>query len=400
MNSDNRMDERWIQQVDDRLESGKRSDYPVVNLLAEMLSSAEGLPQAEATFRDDLEARLVAQLQQRHQQKEARTMIATRKLSARPHFYSYMTWAAALIVIVLMGSYVLMQRAQPALPSAMQVQTAVPLHTIVIATQNIEAGTMITDDMVGIVSLSALDFDKLQSAQPDRLFFSDVKAVVGQLTNTTIFRFQPIEPVKLGQAIDCPRTDLQCIAVPNGLHTISLPLPIIGPDTLGLVAGDHVDVFASVNNQIAMIVEDVVITNVQTDKITFAATSWKLSVLIWLWRSKQSYTLSLHRGEAPARDEQIINFGFTSPEPLPDNYKFHLTAGLSDSQGYQLIGAPYSLDSIQFTQHEDRMEFWFTNLKVVSITNGTNVIISLPMSDAALLGFLLKKGATLEFIPQ
>jgi hypothetical protein len=310
-----------------------------------------------------------------------------------------MTWAAAIIVIVLMGGYVLTQRTQPALP-AMQAATAVPLHTIVIATENIEAGTMITDDIVGVISLSALDFNKLQNAQPDRPFFSDVKAVVGQLSNTTIFRFQPIEPVKLGQAIDCPRTDLQCIAVPNGLHTISLPLPIIGLYTLGLVAGDHVDILASVNNQIAMVVEDVVITNVNADKLTLGATSWKLSVLIWLWRSKQAYTLSLHRGEIPARDEQIINFGFTSPEALPDNYKFHLIAGLPDSQGYQLIGAPYSLDSIQFTQHEDQMEFWFTNLKVVNITNGTDVTISLPTSDAALLGFLLKKGATLEFIPQ
>ncbi len=401
MNNDH--DEHLIQQVDDLLEQGKPSDHAMINLLADSLAHERHLPQADVHFMNSLEDQLVVQLQNHQPPKEETPMLSmTAKVPLRTPSYSYLTWAAALIVVILMGSFVLTQpqRSQPALPSAVQVPTAEPTHTIIIATRNIQAGTTITDEMVGSISLSASDFDKLQSTQPDRLFFTDIKEVIGQTSTTAMFWFEPIEPIKLGQVPTCPKTDLQCVSVPKGMYTISLSLPMIPLDKVGLVAGDRVDVLASANNQLSVVVEDVLISSLQSGKVTLAASSWKQSILIWLWQNNLSYTLSLHQGETPVGSDELVDYSFTSPEPLPDGYKFHLIAGLLDSQGYQLVGSPFSLDNIQFTQRDKLMQFWFTNITVVSITNGTEVVINLPASDAANLDFLLKKGAKLEFIPQ
>jgi len=275
-----------------------------------------------------------------------------------------------------------------------------PMVTIVIATQNIKPGTTITADMVGVINMSIVDYDKLVNDGAHHQFFSDIKQVVGQKNDWPLSWFEPIEPMLIGESVGCNRDALQCVATPKGLYTISLALPIIDLDTLGLTAGVRVDVLASENNQLVKVVEDVLLTEVRPDKITFAASSWKLGVLIWLWRSEQGYSLSRYQGEAATRDETLINYTFTAPEALPDNYKFDLIVGLPDSKGYQLVGAPYALDSIQYTQSEKRMQFWFTKLDVFSITEGTTVVIHLPASNAALLDFLLKKGATLEFVPQ
>lgn len=401
MNNDH--DSRLIQQVDDLLEHGKPSDHAIVNLLADSLAHESSVHHADADFMNRLEERLVAQLEMQQSKEEDPMLnrITTSKIVRQAASYSYLTWAAAIVVLIILANIVLTQpqRYQPILP-AVQVPTADAPYTIVVATKTIQAGTTITADMVGLINLSAADFDKLQKSQPDRQFFTDLTEVIGQTSTTTMFWFEPIEPIKIGQLPACAKTDLQCVPVPKGAYTIALSLPMISLDKVGLVAGDRVDVLASANNQLSVVVEDVLISSVQSGKVTLAASSWKQSILIWLWQNNLSYTLSLHQGESAALDEEPVDYSFTSPEPLPDDYKFHLIAGLMDSQGYQLVGAPYSLDSIQFTQRDKLMQFWFTNLKVVSITNGTDVVINLPASDAANLDFLLKKGATLSFIPQ
>ena len=64
------------------------------------------------------------------------------------------------------------------------------------------------------------------------------------------------------------------------------------------------------------------------------------------------------------------------------------------------MDAPYSLDTTQFTQRDRLMQFWLTNLEVVSITDGTQVVIRLPASDAANLEYMQGVGATLAYIPQ
>jgi len=63
-------DERLMKQVDSLLEHGKPSDFPVINMLADTLAQPESLPQADVTFRDELEEQLVARLQQRHKRKQ------------------------------------------------------------------------------------------------------------------------------------------------------------------------------------------------------------------------------------------------------------------------------------------------------------------------------------------
>ncbi|MBC7813741.1 MAG: hypothetical protein H7175_21470, partial [Burkholderiales bacterium] len=101
MNNNNhnklRGDERLLKQVEDRLERGKPSNDPLVNMLANTV------PQADKTFQDDLEARLIAQLQtqlplqpqpQSIETKETEMYVMTSKAPVRNSSFSFLTWAA------------------------------------------------------------------------------------------------------------------------------------------------------------------------------------------------------------------------------------------------------------------------------------------------------------------
>jgi hypothetical protein len=63
------------------------------------------------------------------------------------------------------------------------------------------------------------------------------------------------------------------------------------------------------------------------------------------------------------------------------------------SQSYWLADLPYSLDETQYTQQGEMMNFWYTDLEVVSIADGTNVVIRLPHADTENLDFILQPDA-------
>ncbi|HEX2622108.1 MAG TPA: hypothetical protein VHL11_18250, partial [Phototrophicaceae bacterium] len=146
--------------------------------------------------------------------------------------------------------------------------------------------------------------------------------------------------------------------------------------------------------------EDVLLAQVLDDKVTLAAPSWKQAVLIWLYQTGEPFALRLHTETEAEPDMTLVNYTFTSPETLPDDYVFDLLIGLPDSKGYQLVDLPASIDHIQYTQSDTRMQFWFTNLELISVENGTEVTIRLPKADADNLDFLLKlDDHSLTFLP-
>lgn len=390
-------EEAILKQVDAALDHGKRTEMPVINALA------DSTPQADAAFEYELEKRLIAQLhRQNAQSKETHLMQATfrpsRALSA-----SIWLSAAAVLAIMIAAGFMLMRQPTAQIPAfASQVAVEPIPQQIVVATQNIRAGETITDEMVALVSLPMDDFSTLQDSQPQRQFFHDLADVVGQTTTTAIFWFEPVEPIKLGQVETCIPGSRYCLDVPEGYYTISFPLPFVGLADQGLVAGDRVDVLGVADGQLSVIVRDVLLAEVAEGGVTFAAPSWKHSVLVWLWGTDQPYSLRLADPPTPTAElveDDRVEYSFTAPEALPDGYRFDLIAEFLVDQSYLLSDAP-NLDLVMFTQRDTIMNFWFTDLDVVSITDGTEVVIRLPEANASALDFLLAQGADLSFIPQ
>ena len=390
-------DEILLCQVDELLELGKRSDHAVMNMLADTV------PQADRAFEQRLEKLLVTQLQQNIQYKESNSMSTMTARASRAPTFSAQAWAVAVVALVIVGGWTLLHL--PGRSGGVPASQAPiePQQTIVIATQNIHAGDTITAGMVALVSMDNDAFAALQQSQPDRHFFHNLADVVGQVTPTAIFWFEPIEPMKLGQMGEtCVPGSRYCPKVPAGYYTINLPNPIVSLAEQGLVTGDRVDVLAAADGVLTTIVRDVLLAEIEPGRVTLAATSWKQSVLIWLAGKDQPYMLRLASQPTPApttEDKARVEYHFTAPEPLPDGYLFDLIAEFPAAESYRLSDAP-NLDTVQFTERDTTMNFWFTDLDVVSITDGTSVVIRLPETDAANLDYLLAQGAELTFIPQ
>ncbi len=398
--SEGERDARLLQQVDHRLERGTPSEDPVVNALASTV------PQAEAGFRDALEQRLMAHYTAQTFEKEAIDMqLTTARAPQRGTSLSALPWLAAVLGVVLLGGALLALdqrgRMEPSL-FATQITADEPAQTIVIATRNILAGDTITEEMVGLITVSAADYAKLQSAEPERAFFSDLADVVGQRTTTAMFWFEPVSPVKLGQVpARCGADVVTCVTEPEGTYTISFPGPMIPAAGQGLVAGDRVDVLASADNTLSVIVEDVLLVGIGDGEVVLAAPSWQHSVLVWLWQSEQPYMLRPTTiSEAAPLDDSLVETTFTSQEPLPDNYQFDLIVEVEVSQGFRLADAPASLDGIQYTQRDTIMNFWFTDIERMNLTEPTEVVVRLPQADAVALEFLLSQpGVGMTFNP-
>lgn len=144
----------------------------------------------------------------------------------------------------------------------------------------------------------------------------------------------------------------------------------------------------------------VLLLEIAPDRITFAATSWKQGVLVWLWGTDQPYILRCASAPTPAPTgyDSRVEYHVTAPEPLPDNYRFDLIARFPVSKSYRLSEAT-NLDAVQYTQQDTTMNFWFTDLDVISVINGTDAAIWLPETDAAALDYPLTHGAHLSFVP-
>ena len=63
------------------------------------------------------------------------------------------------------------------------------------------------------------------------------------------------------------------------------------------------------------------------------------------------------------------------------------------------MDSPYTLDETQYTQRDTLMNFWYTDIEMVSISDETTVTIRVRQSDAANIDFLLGLGAGLTFNP-
>ncbi len=397
MNTNYDRDDGLLDQIDRALEHGIPAEDTLINRLADTV------PKANAAFQQDLEHKLMAQLKspQMRNAKERSKMQLTSTALPRTATAWITSWgvtltAIALIAAVLFGLNGVWHPSQFASPLE---QDDVPVQ-VVIAAQEIPAGTLITAEMIGVVSLSVEDMAKLTDAQPNHNFLADPDAVIGQTAALDIFWFEPIDAGYLGEVIDpCDLPDAYCPEVPEGYFTIGLPLEV---DTLqGLTIGDRVDVLASIGGELRVVAANVLLADLTPGMVTLAAPSWQHSILIWLYNSGSSYALRLHTGEAsaPELDTTPVEYTFTAPEALPDGYVFDLVISLPASEGYLLSGLPASIDHIQFTGPDNRLTFWFTDLELVSVEAGTSVTIRLTQSDADILDYLIENHADVSFIP-
>lgn len=185
--------------------------------------------------------------------------------------------------------------------------------------------------------------------------------------------------------------------LPEGYSEIILPMPQgIVQD---LKPGDRVDVLTVEGTNDTPLVRNVLLVNQQNDQITVAAPSWKHTLLVWSLGQNKAYTLQRSESISDEWDATLVEYTLEAPEPLPDDYQFDLVVRVPYSQGPQLADMPDSLDQIKFTANGNTMSFWFTKLRMLSITNGTTVIVEMPMSEAESLDALIEAGAALGFQP-
>lgn len=365
-------------------------------------------PKADRKFQQDLEHQLMAQLHtlSTHKRKEKPSMQYS-ITSRRTRFVRIapVTWAAtltALMVGIISVALVLFRPEGSAFLSnvpPMAVQVENEGASIVIATQNIPAGTVITEAMIGVISLSSADLDELRSVETPPEFITDASLVIGETAAFNIEWFQPIAADQLGEPFDpCAQEGAACPEIPEDYFAINLPVALGAIE--GLNATDRVDVLAAVDGQIRVVVEDVLLADVSAERITLAAPSWKHSILIWLYQSGESYALRLHTPESEAEvDLSPVEFTFTAPQELPEDYQFDLVIGVPASLGYTLTNLPASIDHIDFTGPEGMLNFWFEDIEVVSIVDGVNVTVRMPRADAENLEYLFNLEAQIQFIP-
>ncbi|MFN8528402.1 MAG: hypothetical protein U0670_07310 [Anaerolineae bacterium] len=403
-------DDVLLDEIDRLLDDGAPSSDAAANVLASTR------PKANRGFQQDLEQTLMAALDAQSRtpsppmpymtDKERHTMMSTYPARpilgrSRPLPPQSFAWAAALIVLLASVLMLILSRSGTPLTSgtpfaAAQVE---PTVQIVIAAQDIPVGAEITEAMISVITLSESDLAKLQTAQPGHTFVSDPAAVVGQTAAFDFFWFQPIELAYLGEPIDiCDLPQSYCPEVPEGYYTIGLPMQ---DDTAqGLAVGDRVDVLTVIDNQVRVLTSDVLVAGFTPGLITLAAPSWQQGILVSFYQTGNSYELRLHTGEPYAEPDMTpVEYTFTAPETLPEDYVFQLIVNFPASQGYLLTDLPASIDHVPYTQSGDDMHFWFKDLEVVSIVDGTTVTIRVPQADAANLDYLIGLHATLTFVP-
>lgn len=197
----------------------------------------------------------------------------------------------------------------------------------------------------------------------------------------------------------CPSRRALGGCLPDGMTYIGLPL---ASDTLqGLKVGDRVDVLASVDGRIRVIVADIMVDGISPSVVMFAAQDWKAGVLIGFYQTGDSFALRLHTGSVPpVLDDTPQDLTISLPEPMPADYTFDLVVNLPVEKGYLLTDLPASIDAVKFTANDDTLQFWFTNLEVVHhADDGMSVTIRLPQADAVNLEYLIGVGAGLTFQP-
>ncbi len=393
MNEEQRHDAELLEQVEDLLGRGKPTHHQTLNTLAKTV------PKADRAFQDSLKEVLVAKLQSQHSTKEKYAMhMAVAKRPVPTLSFSSLTWAATIAAIVLVSGLMFYLNTPSPLSVVPLAQTEDTIQ-IVIAAQDIPPGTIITEDMIGLATFSTADMAKLPIVHPGGDYFTDVAAVVGQKAAVDIFWFSPIAAALLGEPINpCDQPGASCPDLPEGYYSILFD---IEPDSVrGLKAGDRVDVLGIVDAQLQIIAENVLLADLQQYKANLAASSWQHSLLVWLWQTGQPLVLRLYTDDAPAApDMTLVDYTFTAPEEIPDNYKFDLIVELDVAKGYLLTGLPAVIDGVPYTQRAEIMNFWFKNIELVSIENGTTVTIRLPQADADNLDYLLQLPISLSFIP-
>lgn len=406
MNNHNWDDDSLHKQIEARLENGKPAANPLINALAD--SGAE----ADPGFQSALQERLIAHLLEHATPYEEPMYLYTHSPtpyapSERESLSSLTTFAAAAFAVMLLGGLILTLAQSSNLtpaqnPAAVAEATEEPHHQVVIATRNIAPETEITDEMIGVIDLSAADFAELQASYPERQLITDPQELIGQTTTRAIFWFEPFRPETIGQFRTNCFSDPTCIPLPEDYYTITLPFPMISSmQGQWIVRGDHVDVLAAADGQMRVIVEDVLVTDFTETQLTLAAPSWKQAVLIWLYQEEQPYTVRLYTEGNPIPSTsaaELVEYTFTAPEVLPEDYQFDLIIGLSVSEGYKLVDLPYSIEETQYTQSGDSMQFWFKNIEQIGV-DGLEVTVRIPEADAANLAALFEIGATMNFNP-
>jgi hypothetical protein len=401
MNEDHRHDDDFLAQVDRLLEQGRPHDEGFINTLAHTI------PKADHAVQHELEQTLLARLQKQQSAKIEEKLImhiSSMTRPARPVSIAPLTWAVTLATVAAaLMMIILVNLNQGWMPLATQTPAAIAQSeqpvSLVIATQDIQAGTVITDAMVGIVTLSQSDLEELGIPQPGQAFLMDAQSVIGQTAAIDIDWFRPIKTDVLGEPFhSCDSANAICSELPDDYATIGFPTQA---DTLqGLEIGDRVDVIAVVDGELQVIAANMLLSAVQDDIVTLASPSWQIGVLMGLSQSGDAYALRLHTGDAPeAADKTPIEYLLTAPEVLPQDYLFDLIVNVPAEQGYLLTGLPASIDHLTFTSNGDTLHFWFKDLKRVSIADGTAVTIRLPRDDAANLDYLLGLDMELTFVP-
>jgi pilus assembly protein CpaB len=120
---------------------------------------------------------------------------------------------------------------EPVLPTA---TPAAPSVNIVMSTQPITRGTIISQDAVGLVAMPATDY-------VEGSFFQNIEDVVG-----TRARYDLAPRTPLSDALLVPSNgSVSSFDIPKGMVAISIPVGKLSSVSYGLQPGDHVNVIAT-----------------------------------------------------------------------------------------------------------------------------------------------------------
>ena len=90
------------------------------------------------------------------------------------------------------------------------------------------------------------------------------------------------------------------------------------------------------------------------------------------------YALRLYTGAAvTAPDRAPVEYVFTAPSAIPDDYDFEMIVLVTVSIDHQLTGLSSSIDALDYTQNGDTTNFWFKDFELVRGEDGTIVAICL-----------------------
>lgn len=401
MSDSNKRDEIDAAEFDRLLIHGVPTPHRVINRLAETT------PQPDAEFERALESQLMAQLSAPSATKDViRMTTRVRSYVALRGRRPASLLRAATVITIVIAFAALLGRGMNGLPRTAgpaALQEAPITTPVIIAAQDIAGGEVISDDMLTQIHVPVSDLDALRSSHPDLVLFESASDLIGQRAIITIARLQPITSIAVRAAdAACQPGEPRCTTMPAGYQPIVLPAS--ATTARGLEAGERVEVLAVLDNQLRLIVDDILLTESQRERVTLAAPSWKHSVLVWLSQSGIAYTLRAHaRPDIVDTDSATATHRFIMPE-LPEGYRFHMAISLPVAKGYQLAEAPapYAFDQLDYAENRGTMQFWLKAFEVVNITpadGGTAITLELPIDHDANLDFLIEIGAEISFVP-